>query len=79
MSSAPPEQRPSPAFEAEGWEGGAHVSDWEPLRLLGKSMIDYMVDYYQRVEDFPVRPDVEPGYLKVHVRPPEKSDDHIRR
>lgn len=41
------------------------MSDWEPFRLLGRSMIDYIADYYQGVESFPVRARVEPGYLKV--------------
>lgn len=59
-------ERISPSFESEGWEGKAEVSDWEPFRLLGRSMVDYIVDYYQRIEEFPVRPKVEPGYLKVH-------------
>lgn len=28
-------------------------------------MVDYIADYYQGVEARPVRPSVEPGYLKV--------------
>lgn len=63
----PSEQRPSHLFAAEGWEGDADVSDWEPFRLLGRSMIDYIADYYQRVESLPVSARVEPGYLKVQV------------
>ncbi|CAM9654577.1 unnamed protein product [Ectocarpus sp. 6 AP-2014] len=56
-----------PLFEAEGWEGEADVSDWEPFRLLGRSMVDYIADYYQRVESLPVRAIVEPGYLKKRL------------
>ncbi|CAN0287976.1 unnamed protein product, partial [Scytosiphon promiscuus] len=41
--------------------------DWEPFRQLGRSMVDYIVDYYQSVEDFPVRPMVKPGFLKVNI------------
>lgn len=52
-------------FETEGWEGEADVSDWEPFRLLGRSMIDYIANYYQQVEGRAVGPSVEPGYLKV--------------
>lgn len=52
-------------FATEGWEGEASVSDWEPFRLLGRSMVEYMADYYQGVESRPVRARVEPGYLKV--------------
>ncbi|CAM9686184.1 unnamed protein product, partial [Ectocarpus sp. 8 AP-2014] len=56
-----------PLFEAEGWEGEADVSDWEPFRLLGRSMVDYIADYYQGVESLPVRAIVEPGYLKKRL------------
>lgn len=59
-SSAPPA-----LFQAEGWEGDAAVSDWGPFRLLGRSMIDYVADYYEGVESRAVRASVEPGYLKV--------------
>lgn len=54
-------------FEPEGWEGAANVSDWEPFRQLGRSMVDYIANYYQTVEDYPVRAGVEPGYLKVRL------------
>lgn len=54
-------------FESEGWEGEADVSDWEPFRLLGRSMVDYIANYYKDVESRPVRAQVEPGYLKVWV------------
>lgn len=64
-SQRPSEQRPSRLFATEGWEGEADVSDWEPFRLLGRSMVDYIADYYQGVESLPVRARVEPGYLKV--------------
>eukprot|EP00903_Cladosiphon_okamuranus_P005441 g5426.t1 len=60
-------QRPQRFFATEGWEGGADVSDWEPFRLLGRSMIDYIADYYQAVESLPVRARVEPGYLKSRL------------
>lgn len=52
-------------FESEGWEGDADVHDWEPFRLLGRSMIDYIADYYRDIEYRPVRAQVEPGYLQV--------------
>lgn len=54
-------------FESEGWEGGADVSDWEPFRLLGRSMVDYIADYYRDVESRPVRAQVEPEYLQVKI------------
>ena len=54
-------------FDSEGWEGDADVFDWEPFRLLGRSMVDYIANYYQHVEARPVGARVEPGYLKVRV------------
>lgn len=54
-------------FETEGWEGEADVSDWEPFRLLGRSMVDYIANYYEQVEARPVRARVEPGYLQVCI------------
>lgn len=41
------------------------MCDWEPFRDLGRDMIDFVVDYYNRVEKIPVRAQVKPGYLKV--------------
>lgn len=41
--------------------------DWEPFRLLGRSMVDYIANYYDSVEARPVGARVEPGYLKVRV------------
>lgn len=59
------DERPERPFATEGWEGDADVSDWEPFRLLGRSMVDYIADYYQGIESRPVKSNVEPGYLKV--------------
>ena len=55
------------SFQEEGWEGTADVSDWEPFRVLGRSMIEYVAKYYREVESRPVRARVEPGYLKVRI------------
>lgn len=49
----------------EGWEGSADVDDWEPLRLLGRSMLDFTLRYFKEVHTRPVRPPVRPGYLKA--------------
>ncbi|CAM9422706.1 unnamed protein product [Pylaiella littoralis] len=57
----------NPLFATEGWEGEADVSDWEPFRLLGRSMVEYIADYYEGVESRPVRAKVEPGYLKKRL------------
>ncbi|CAN0541933.1 unnamed protein product, partial [Ectocarpus sp. 8 AP-2014] len=32
--------------------------------MLGRSMVDYIADYYQGIESRPVKSSVEPGYLK---------------
>ncbi|CAN0549835.1 unnamed protein product, partial [Ectocarpus sp. 8 AP-2014] len=47
-------QRSARLFASEGWEGACHVSDWEPFRMLGRSMVDYIADYYQGIESRPV-------------------------
>ena len=64
-SAEPPFSNEERLFETEGWEGEAGVSDWEPFRLLGRSMVDYIANYYEQVEARPVGARVEPGYLKV--------------
>lgn len=62
--ASPPSQREG-LFKTEGWEGESDVFDWEPFRLLGGSMVEYIADYYQRVEAHPVAAQVDAGYLKV--------------
>lgn len=52
----------------EGWEGSADVDDWEPLRLLGRSMVDFTLRYYKELHARPVRALVKPGYLKASKR-----------
>ena len=37
----------------------------EEFRKHGKEMIDYIADYYQDIEKYPVRSQVSPGYLRV--------------
>lgn len=56
-------------FEDEGWEGKAGVADWEPFRRLGRSMTDYIANYYEQIEKRPVGARVEPGYLEVRRYP----------
>ena len=52
-------------FKEEGWEGSKDISDWEPFRVVGRSMIEYVAKYYREIESRPVRARVEPGYLRV--------------
>ncbi|CAM9246795.1 unnamed protein product, partial [Discosporangium mesarthrocarpum] len=52
-------------FQSEGWEGGRPCSDWGPFRVLGKDMVDFIANYYEQIESFPVRAQVQPGYLQT--------------
>ncbi|XWS47052.1 hypothetical protein CRYUN_Cryun14cG0120200 [Craigia yunnanensis] len=38
--------------------------DAEQLRKYGHKMVDFIADYYQTIESFPVLSQVEPGYLR---------------
>ncbi|CAM9405451.1 unnamed protein product, partial [Ascophyllum nodosum] len=54
-------------FKEEGWEGSKDISDWEPFRVVGRSMIEYVAKYYREIESRPVRARVEPGYLRKRL------------
>ncbi|KAK5922616.1 hypothetical protein CgunFtcFv8_019862 [Champsocephalus gunnari] len=54
--------------------------DTAEFRRRGKEMVDYVADYLDNVEQRPVYPDVEPGYLRSLIPAeaplePEKYDD----
>ncbi|KAF3840040.1 hypothetical protein F7725_018757 [Dissostichus mawsoni] len=54
--------------------------DTAEFRRRGKEMVDYVADYMDNVEQRPVYPDVEPGYLRSLIPAeaplePEKYDD----
>ncbi len=57
--------------------GNESVGHLEPeeLRRLGHRMVDFIVDYWQRVESFPVRSPVSPGEItsQLPVHPPEQG------
>lgn len=38
--------------------------DAAEFRRRGKEMVDYMADYLENIEQRPVYPDLEPGYLR---------------
>lgn len=38
--------------------------DGAEFRRRGKEMVDYVADYLEKIEQRPVYPDVEPGYLR---------------
>lgn len=44
--------------------------DAAEFRRRGKEMVDYMADYLEKIEERPVYPDLEPGYLR-HLIPTE--------
>lgn len=48
--------------------------DVEEFRRRGKEMVDYVADYLQNIEERPVYPDVEPGYLRQLI-PTEAPED----
>nr|XP_033786392.1 aromatic-L-amino-acid decarboxylase isoform X1 [Geotrypetes seraphini] len=50
------------------------------FRKMGKEMVDYIADYLDRIEERPVLPEVEPGYLRPLIpdsapAKPEKFED----
>lgn len=48
--------------------------DVEEFRRRGKEMVDYVADYLENIEQRPVYPDVQPGYLRTLV-PTEAPDE----
>jgi aromatic-L-amino-acid decarboxylase len=49
----------------------------EEFRRYGREVIDWIADYFQRIEEFPVLSRIEPGWLKENLpsAPPEQGDD----
>ncbi|XP_030014097.1 aromatic-L-amino-acid decarboxylase isoform X1 [Sphaeramia orbicularis] len=57
--------------------------DFEEFRRRGKEMVDYVADYLENIEQRPVYPDVQPGYLRTLVpteapEEPEKYEDVLK-
>ena len=50
--------------------------DKEDFRRFGHEIIDWIADYFERIEDLPVLAQIEPGDLKAQlpVAPPEKGE-----
>lgn len=48
------------------------------FRRRGKEMVDYIADYLENIEQRPVYPDVEPGYLRglIPAEAPVEPDDY---
>jgi aromatic-L-amino-acid decarboxylase len=49
----------------------------DEFRRHGHAMVDWIADYHQRIESFPVLSSVEPGQLRnsLPANPPEKGED----
>jgi aromatic-L-amino-acid decarboxylase len=60
----------------DGDEAVPHLSP-EEFRKLGHKMVDWIADYWSRLESFPVRSQVSPGAIasKLPVHPPEEGLD----
>lgn len=52
--------------------------DTVEFRRRGKEMVDYIADYLENIEQRPVYPDVEPGYLRslIPSEAPVEPDDY---
>ncbi|KAM4633886.1 aromatic-L-amino-acid decarboxylase [Polymixia lowei] len=50
--------------------------DVAEFRRRGKEMVDYVADYLENIEERPVYPDVEPGYLRsmIPAEPPLEAE-----
>ncbi len=48
----------------------------DEFRTHGKELIDWIADYWERLEDLPVRSQVEPGWVRDHLpsRAPEEGE-----
>lgn len=55
-----------------------HRMDTVEFRRRGKEMVDYIADYLENIEQRPVYPDVEPGYLRglIPTEVPVEPDDY---
>jgi aromatic-L-amino-acid/L-tryptophan decarboxylase len=45
----------------------AHLLDAEEFRRQGHQVVDLIADYYARMGDYPVHPDVTPGFLRKQL------------
>jgi aromatic-L-amino-acid decarboxylase len=56
-------------------ENNYHMSP-EQFRKYGRAVVDWIADYYERIETLPVLSGVEPGQIRssLPVKPPQKSE-----
>jgi aromatic-L-amino-acid decarboxylase len=57
----------------------ANLGDMLPdeFRQYGREVVDWIADYFERIEEFPVLSQIEPGWLKESLpsSPPENGED----
>src|SRR5438105_4466390 len=60
-------------------EKQAHLGDMpaDDFRRFGREMVDWIADYFERIEEFPVLSQIEPGWLTANLpgAPPEIGED----
>ncbi|TVU10041.1 hypothetical protein EJB05_43546, partial [Eragrostis curvula] len=44
--------------------GSAHLLDADEFRRQGHQVVDFIADYYARMDEYPVHPSVTPGFLR---------------
>jgi aromatic-L-amino-acid decarboxylase len=49
----------------------------EDFRRFGREVVDWIADYFEQIEEFPVLSQIEPGWLKANIppAPPENGED----
>ena len=49
----------------------------DEFRRFGREVVDWIADYFERIEEFPVLSQVEPGWLKENLptTPPDRGED----
>jgi len=60
-------------------EKQVHLGDMpaEEFRRFGREVVDWIADYFERIEEFPVLSQIEPGWLQENLSssPPETGED----
>lgn len=62
-------------MSADNDRGAKHMTP-EEFRRYGKEMIDWIADYYENVESFPVKSRVQPGEIRaaLQAHPPQEGE-----
>lgn len=53
---------------------------WDEFRRWGKKLVDWIADYHERIEQFPVLSNVKPGQIRVALpsTPPEHGEEFAK-